>query len=70
MGITTDHRLPPQEPQTRTSRLDVAAFLLCKGFQISLVELQGSTATVVFDDPEKRADSVMREFYNRGRSCQ
>jgi hypothetical protein len=30
------------------------------------VDLQGSTATFIFDDPEQRADSVMREFYNGG----
>ena len=65
MRTPTD-RVPPQLPQSRTSRLDVAAFLLCKGFQIALVDLVGSTATFIFDDPEKRADSVMREFYNGG----
>jgi hypothetical protein len=66
MGKPTDRRAPPPPPQSRTTRLDVAAFLLCRGFQIALVDLQGSTATFIFDDPEQRAESTMREFYNGG----
>lgn len=64
MRRPTDQRVPPQLPQSRTTRLDVAAFLLVRGFQIALVDLDGGTATFTFTDPERRADSVMREFYN------
>jgi hypothetical protein len=58
--------LPPQIPQSRTTRLDVAAFLLVLGFQIARVDLEGVTAAFTFNDPDKRADSAMREFYNGG----
>lgn len=32
----------------------------------SRVDLAGGTATFTFSDPDQRADSVMREFYNGG----
>jgi hypothetical protein len=56
------------QPQrnAKTTRLDVAAFLLVRGFQILLVDLSGNTATFIFEDPAARADSVVREFYNNG----
>jgi Domain of unknown function (DUF5659) len=57
---------PPQLPQSRTTRLDVAAFFIVRGFQFARVELDGATATFVFEDPDRRADSVTREFYNGG----
>ncbi len=56
----------PEIPQSRTTRLDVAAFLLVRGFQIARVEFEGNTATFVFEDPERRADVTLREFYNSG----
>ena len=65
MRTPTD-RSTPQLPQSRTTRLDVAAFLLVRGFQIALVDLAGGTATFTFNDPEQRAESVVREFYNGG----
>jgi uncharacterized protein DUF5659 len=55
---------PPQLSQSRTTRLDVAAFLIVREFQIASVDLDGATATFVFEDPDRQADSVMREFYN------
>ncbi|HXJ44095.1 MAG TPA: DUF5659 domain-containing protein [Bryobacteraceae bacterium] len=65
--MKTDPRgLSPQPPQSRTTRLEVAAFLLVKGFQIALVELAGGTATFTFSDPEQRAEAIMRDFYNGG----
>jgi acyl-CoA reductase-like NAD-dependent aldehyde dehydrogenase len=56
------------QPQrtAKTTRLDVAAFLLVRGFQILQVDLSGNTATFVFEDLDLRADSVVREFYNNG----
>jgi Domain of unknown function (DUF5659) len=57
---------PPQLPQTRTTRLDVAAFLLVRQFQIARVEFAANAATFVFEDPEQRADATIREFYNGG----
>jgi len=55
---------PPQAPQSRTTRLDVAAFLIVRGFQIARVDLDGATATFIFDDPQQRAEATIREFYN------
>jgi hypothetical protein len=62
MGKPTN--FTPQLPQHRTTRLDVAAFLIVRGFQIARVDIDGATATFVFDDPKGEADSVTREFYN------
>ena len=65
--MTTDPRsLPPQLPQSHTTSLDVAAFLLVRGFQIARVDLVGRTATFTFNDPEQRAETVTHEFYNGG----
>ena len=66
MRTPADRSVPPQQPQSRTTRLDVAAFLLVRGFQIALVDLAGGTATFTFNDPEQRAEAVTREFYNGG----
>jgi hypothetical protein len=44
MRTPTD-RCTPQLPQSRATRLDVAAFLLVRGFQIVLVDLAGGMAT-------------------------
>jgi len=66
MRTPTDRSVPPQLPQSCTTRLDVAAFLLVRGFQIAHVDLAGGTATFTFNDPEQRAECVMREFYNGG----
>jgi hypothetical protein len=59
-------RTPPQVPQYRTSNLEVAAFLIVRNFQIARVDLNGSIATFIFDDPDRRADAVTREFHNGG----
>jgi hypothetical protein len=50
---TPDRSVPPQTPQSHpaTTRLDVAAYLLVRGFEISDVKLSGSTATFAFKDP-------------------
>jgi Domain of unknown function (DUF5659) len=40
------------------TRLDVAAFLLVRGFQIARVEFEANAATFVFEDPERRADAI------------
>lgn len=66
MRNTASRSLPPQIPQSRTTRLDVAAFLLVRGFQIARVEFGGNTGTFIFEDPEKRAEPTTREFYNGG----
>jgi hypothetical protein len=58
--------ISPQLPQCRTTNLDVSAFLIVRGFQIARVDLNGAIATFVFDDPDRRADSVIREFHNGG----
>jgi Domain of unknown function (DUF5659) len=65
-GKSMKTAIPPQLPQCRTSNLDVAAFLIVRGFQIARVDLNGAMATFVFDDPDRRADSVIREFHNGG----
>ena len=52
--------------QTRTTRLDVAAFLLVQGFKIASVDLERDTDTFIFSDPDSQADSVIRDFYNNG----
>ena len=61
---TAPRTTPTQTPQTRTTRLDVAAFLLVRGFGIAQVELENGTATFIFDDPDGKGESVAREFYN------
>jgi hypothetical protein len=53
-------------PCIRTTRLDVAAFLLVRGFEVSSVEFENPTATFQFNDPENRADAVIKDFYNGG----
>jgi hypothetical protein len=55
---------PPQVPQVSTTRLDVAAYLLVRGFEISDVKLEGSTATFAFKDPGQKGDAAIRDFYN------
>jgi len=55
---------PPQVPQVRTTRLDVAAYLLVRGFEISDVKLEGPTATFAFKDPDLHGDAAVRDFYN------
>lgn len=58
--------IPPKTPQTRTTRLDVAAVLLVRGFEIVHVQCENSTATFTFRDPDRQADPVVRDFYNGG----
>jgi hypothetical protein len=61
------NRSPAAEtPSIRTTRLDVAAFLLVRGFEVASVEFENPTATFQFRDPENRADAVTKEFYNGG----
>lgn len=48
----------------RTTRLDVAAFLLVRGFALSQVELEDATATFVFLDPNRHGDAIIKGFYN------
>ena len=55
---------PAQAPQARTTRLDVAAYLLVRGFEISDVKLEGPTATFAFKDPKLTGDAAIRDFYN------
>jgi uncharacterized protein DUF5659 len=55
---------PPQTSETRTTRLDVAAFLLVRGFEISDVNLDGSTATFAFKDSNLNGDAAVKDFYN------
>jgi hypothetical protein len=50
--------------QFSTTRLDVAAFLLVRGFAISQVKLDGPTASFAFGDPKRTADAAVRDFYN------
>jgi Domain of unknown function (DUF5659) len=59
-------KLKPEIPRTRTTRLDVAAFLLVRGFEVSNVEFENATATFLFVDPDRLADSVVKDFYNGG----
>jgi len=67
MGTPTVRRAPPQIPQSRTTttiRLDVAAYLLVRGFEISDVKVDGSTAKFAFKDPDLTGDAAVRDFYN------
>jgi hypothetical protein len=64
MRNVTARSVPPQIPQVRTTRLDVAAFLLVQGFQIARVDFEGTTAIFIFDDPRSQGEAVTREFYN------
>jgi Domain of unknown function (DUF5659) len=66
MRTPTD-RSTPQRPQSRvttTTRLDVAAYLLVRGVEISDVKLNGSTATFAFKDPNLNGDAAIKDFYN------
>ena len=58
--------IPQKIPPARTTRLDVAAFLLVRGFAILHTQCENATATFIFDDPDRQADSVVRDFYNGG----
>ena len=53
-------------PTALTTRLDVAAFLLVRGFEVSNVEFENPTATFHFGDPGNRANAVIKDFYNGG----
>jgi hypothetical protein len=61
---TAVRSIPPQTSETRTARLDVAAFLLLRGFEISDVNLDCSTATFSFKDPNLNGDTAVKDFYN------
>lgn len=56
----------PDSRQFSTTRLDVAAFLLVRGFAVTEVNLDGSTASFAFEDPKRSADSAAKDFYNGG----
>jgi hypothetical protein len=58
--------LTTQIPTIRTTRLDVAAFLLVRGFDVANVEFENPTATFSFRDADQRADAVIKDFYNGG----
>jgi len=58
--------IPTQTSETRTTRLDVAAFLVVRGFEISDVKLESSTAMFAFKDPKLTGDAAIKEFYNGG----
>ena len=65
MKTPTLRHVPPQQaPRICTTRLDVAAYLLVRGFEISDVKLEGPTATFAFKDPETNGDTAIRDFYN------
>jgi Domain of unknown function (DUF5659) len=61
---TAIRSLSPEAAETRTTRLDVAAFLLVRGFEISDVNLSGTTATFAFKDPKMKGDAAIKDFYN------
>jgi hypothetical protein len=63
---SSDQSLTTEHPTIRTTRLDVAAFLLVRGFDVSNVEFEHPTAIFSFRDPEHRADTVIKDFYNGG----
>lgn len=53
----------PANKTVRTTRLDIAAFLLVRGFEIAQVEAQESTITFVFHDGAGRGETVTLDFY-------
>jgi hypothetical protein len=55
---------PTKISETSTTRLDVAAYLLVRGFEISNVKLDGPTATFAFKDPNLNGDTAVKDFYN------
>lgn len=61
-----DRSLTTETPSIRTTRLDVAAFLLVRGFEVSSVVFENPTATFQFNNPENHADAVIKDFYNGG----
>jgi Domain of unknown function (DUF5659) len=64
MGKPTIRNTPATISQSRTTRLDVAAYLLVRGFEISDVKLNGPTATFAFQDPALSGDAAIKDFYN------
>jgi hypothetical protein len=61
---TAARSIPPQTSETSTTRLDIAAYLMVRGFEISNVKLDGPTATFAFKDPNLNGDAVVKDFYN------
>jgi|HubBroStandDraft_6_1064221.scaffolds.fasta_scaffold1501839_2 hypothetical protein len=64
MKAPTARPVPLQAPQVSTTRLDVAAYLLVRGFEVFDVSFDGSTATFAFEDPDLSGDAAIRHFYN------
>ena len=58
------NKLPKQTLETRTTSLDVAAFLLVRGFAICDVKLGRSAATFAFKDPNLNGAAAAKNFYN------
>jgi len=56
----------PESPEVRTRYLDVAAYLLTKGFQLARVDLIGATAVFCFSDLELIGEAAVKEFHNGG----
>lgn len=50
-------------PEINISNLDIAAFLVTRGFEISRLEQNGVTVIFVFADPESMGKRVIAEFY-------
>lgn len=48
---------------TRTSHIDLAAFLLVRGFEVAGVEGDPNSLTFVFNDPSGSGETAMLEFY-------
>jgi len=64
MNRTVPSKHTIQCQQARTTRLDVAAFLLLRGFAIQDVRFDASTATFNFKDPNLEGEEVIKDFYN------
>ncbi len=52
---------------TCTNHLDLAAFLLVRGFEVAGVEGETSSLTFVFNDPGGKGEAAMLEFYRGAR---
>lgn len=65
MDFQGPDRLVPSQPNQviRTTRLDVAAFLLARGLKLIRVEGPNSAVTFIFQDSTENSSDLTLEFY-------
>jgi hypothetical protein len=60
--ILTELKVPPLKT-IQTTRLDVAAYLIVRGFEISHVETGDSAVSFLFENAGGKGEQTMLEFY-------